>query len=312
MTQAEIRKKFDEIVAFAEVEKFLDAPVKRYSSGMYVRLVFAVAAHLEPEILVLDEVLAVGDAEFQKKCLGKMRDVSLGGRTVLFVSHNMAAVKSLTSRSVVLRAGRLHFNGGTEEAIETYIDANSEQNSGGAIPGIAGSGGHTRIQSAVLLDDRDTPTSSYRPGASLRLQIEFETDGTKGLSLDLFLVDHMRSRVRMGSLSHFSGRTLSAQAGLYRTILEIAPLYLAAGQYSVDVVTAIVNHSWDHHAADALQFDVPFSNPFGGALNFQQSYGYGSLALPFIDDVIFESQQTGGPRRAFARQACPAKLTGEM
>src|SRR6185503_15610433 len=98
MTRREIRKKFDEIVDFAEIEKFLDTPVKRYSSGMYVRLAFAVAAHLEPEILVVDEVLAVGDAQFQKKCLGKMRDVSKGeGRTVLFVSHNMTAVKSLCS-----------------------------------------------------------------------------------------------------------------------------------------------------------------------------------------------------------------------
>src|SRR6202045_1833456 len=105
MTQAEIRKKFDEIVAFAEVEKFLDTPVKHYSSGMYVRLAFAVAAHLEPEILIIDEVLAVGDAEFQKKCLGKMDEVSRGGRTVLFVSHNMAAIENLCSRGVVLHQG---------------------------------------------------------------------------------------------------------------------------------------------------------------------------------------------------------------
>ena len=103
MTQREIRKKFDEIVAFAEVEKFLDTPVKRYSSGMYVRLAFAVAAHLEPEILVIDEVLAVGDAEFQKKCLGKMDEVSRSqGRTVLFVSHNMEAVLKLCHRAVFI------------------------------------------------------------------------------------------------------------------------------------------------------------------------------------------------------------------
>src|SRR5262249_27131479 len=99
MTRAEIRRKFDEIVAFAEVERFLDTPVKRYSSGMYVRLAFAVAAHLDPEILVVDEVLAVGDAEFQKKCLGKMSEVAGGGRTILFVTHNMAAVQALCSRS---------------------------------------------------------------------------------------------------------------------------------------------------------------------------------------------------------------------
>ena len=111
MTQREIRKKFDEIVAFAGVERFLDTPVKRYSSGMYVRLAFAVAAHLEPEILIVDEVLAVGDAEFQKKCLGKMGEVARGGRTVVFVSHNMAAMKSLTTRGIVLDSGRAVFSG---------------------------------------------------------------------------------------------------------------------------------------------------------------------------------------------------------
>jgi lipopolysaccharide transport system ATP-binding protein len=107
MKRSHIERKFDEIVAFAEVEKFLDTPVKRYSSGMYVRLAFAVAAHLEPEILIVDEVLAVGDASFQKKCLGKIGDVAKDGRTVLFVSHNMAAVKALCTRAMLLDGGRV-------------------------------------------------------------------------------------------------------------------------------------------------------------------------------------------------------------
>jgi lipopolysaccharide transport system ATP-binding protein len=122
MTRREIRKKFDEIVAFAGVERFLDTPVKRYSSGMYVRLAFAVAAHLEPDILVVDEVLAVGDAEFQKKCLGKMRDVSQQeGRTVLFVSHNLAAVAELTSRAIVLSGGSISADGPVNQAISNYL-----------------------------------------------------------------------------------------------------------------------------------------------------------------------------------------------
>jgi lipopolysaccharide transport system ATP-binding protein len=121
MTQREIRKKFDEIVAFAEIQKFLDTPVKRYSSGMYVRLAFAVAAHLEPEILVVDEVLAVGDAKFQEKCLGKMEDVATEGRTVIFVSHNMGAVMQLTSRAVVLSEGLVDFIGAPSEAVGQYI-----------------------------------------------------------------------------------------------------------------------------------------------------------------------------------------------
>jgi lipopolysaccharide transport system ATP-binding protein len=121
MTKREIKAKFDEIVAFAEVEKFLDTPVKRYSSGMYVRLAFAVAAHLEPEILIVDEVLAVGDAQFQGKCLGKMQDVSQDGRTVLIVSHNMTMIRSLCSRAIVLSAGSIASDGSVNEGIQQYL-----------------------------------------------------------------------------------------------------------------------------------------------------------------------------------------------
>jgi len=120
MSKADIRRRFDEIVAFSGVEKFLDTPVKRYSSGMYVRLAFAVAAHLEPEILVVDEVLAVGDAEFQRKCIGKMQDVSGHGRTVLFVSHNMGAIRQLCSCGIVLTQGGLGFSGSASEAVDFY------------------------------------------------------------------------------------------------------------------------------------------------------------------------------------------------
>lgn len=121
MTRREIKKKFDEIVAFAEVEKFLDTPVKRYSSGMYVRLAFGVAAHLEPEILIVDEVLAVGDAEFQKKCLGKMSEVATGGRTVLFVSHNMSAIRSLCKMGMLIVSGRVHEIGFSADVTGLYL-----------------------------------------------------------------------------------------------------------------------------------------------------------------------------------------------
>jgi lipopolysaccharide transport system ATP-binding protein len=127
MSRVEIKKKFDEIVDFAEVEKFLDTPVKRYSSGMYMRLAFAVAAHLEPEILIVDEVLAVGDMEFQKKCLGKMEDVSKGGRTVLFVSHNMDAIMRLCRRAIHLRAGGVVQMGAVHEVVGRYVSSTSRQ-----------------------------------------------------------------------------------------------------------------------------------------------------------------------------------------
>lgn len=130
MTRVEIKKKFDEIVDFAEVEKFLDTPVKRYSSGMYVRLAFAVAAHLEPEILVVDEVLAVGDAQFQKKCLGKMEDIGKEGRTVLFVSHNMAAIENLCDICICLKDGCILTKGRTKDVILSYLSPENNQVSG--------------------------------------------------------------------------------------------------------------------------------------------------------------------------------------
>lgn len=130
MSKAEIERKFDEIVAFAEVEKFLDTPVKRYSSGMYVRLAFSVAAHLEPEILVVDEVLAVGDVQFQRKCLGRMGEVARGGRTVLFVSHNVPALLTLCKRGIVLDAGACVMDAGIPQAVTHYTRA-SRQSSGG-------------------------------------------------------------------------------------------------------------------------------------------------------------------------------------
>jgi lipopolysaccharide transport system ATP-binding protein len=130
MRQTEIAKKFDEIVDFAEVESFLDTPVKRYSSGMYTRLAFAVAANLEPEVLIVDEVLAVGDAEFQKKCLGKMKSVSdKEGRTVIFVSHNMAAVKSICRRGILLKNGALTFDGDAISAVDSYMQGGSDLSS---------------------------------------------------------------------------------------------------------------------------------------------------------------------------------------
>ena len=126
MSRQEIKKKFDEIVAFAEVERFLDTPVKRYSSGMYVRLAFAVAAHLEPEILIVDEVLAVGDASFQRKCLGKLGEVSKEGRTVLIVSHNMASVTQLCDEAIWIEAGQVRMRGNTKEVVAQYLTSDSQ------------------------------------------------------------------------------------------------------------------------------------------------------------------------------------------
>lgn len=167
MTHAEIKRKFDEIVDFAEVEKFLDTPVKRYSSGMYVRLAFAVAAHLEPEILIVDEVLAVGDVEFQKKCLGKMQDVAGHGRTVLFVSHNMAAISALTSRCIYLNKGSVKIEGSTRKTIEAYLDSGASLTSN-SYKAVAGSK-PSIVSVRTNLESRSSPLIS---GSRFRVFIE--------------------------------------------------------------------------------------------------------------------------------------------
>jgi lipopolysaccharide transport system ATP-binding protein len=285
MTRGEIKKKFDEIVAFAEVEKFLDTTVKHYSSGMYVRLAFAVAAHLEPEILIVDEVLAVGDAEFQRKCLGKMQEVSKGGRTVLFVSHNMAAVSTLTTRSLVLNSGRLIFNGKTAEAIEHYIQLGNRAD---ATAEALGRGTHTVITGARLLDPSGKPSRHYTPGQPLRLEVTFETDGTPGLSLEAFLLDPMRHKLALASLYQFHGCTLPNRAGRYGTILELMPLWLASGAYSFDLTTSVVNSHWDHYVEGMLEFEVVYSNPGGQSWDFKQSFGFGALALVTQSKPVFQ------------------------
>jgi lipopolysaccharide transport system ATP-binding protein len=183
MRRSEIVQRFDEIVEFSGVERFLDTPVKRYSSGMQVRLAFAVAAHLQPEILLVDEVLAVGDADFQQRCLGKMKDVTREGRTVVFVSHNLAAVRALCPRSLVLERGRLAFDGQTDAAIERYLGHYGDAQ--GAI--VEGDALETRLTKSkvygdtpyfhcariAVLDETGTPTTSFRSDEEITITIDY-------------------------------------------------------------------------------------------------------------------------------------------
>jgi lipopolysaccharide transport system ATP-binding protein len=188
MSRREIARKFDEIVAFAEVDRFLDTPVKRYSSGMHVRLAFAVAAHLEPEILIVDEVLAVGDAAFQKKCLGKMGEVSLTGRTVLFVSHHMAAVKSLCHRAILLESGRVTCDSDVDEVVNRYLHSSTEMSRTGIIPAeVARFGtGLAQFRSVRLTDADGREVSQVYYGQPFR--VVFECDVLEDVPEGLFEV----------------------------------------------------------------------------------------------------------------------------
>jgi lipopolysaccharide transport system ATP-binding protein len=195
MRKKEIDRKFDEILAFAEVERFIDTPVKRYSSGMYVRLAFAVAAHLEPEILLVDEVLAVGDANFQRKCLGKLDDMAQHGRTVVFVSHNLAAVQRLCRKAMLLQKGRLVDYGPVGNVVKEYLRASADDASVARFRPDARRGlGWARIVDTKLVDDEDRAIGSRACDQDLRLIVDIETtdaagDHTlRGLVLELMFV----------------------------------------------------------------------------------------------------------------------------
>lgn len=178
MTKKEIKSKFDEIVDFAGVERYIDTPVKRYSSGMYVRLAFGVAAHLEPEILIVDEVLAVGDAEFQKKALGKMKDVSkMDGRTVLFVSHNMTAIKNLCPSAIYLDNGTIKYSGDTNKAISLYFNIAEASKLNGEIPGnfVRLNTGDAKITSFTLLNEKKIVASQFFYNEKLTVKMSIET-----------------------------------------------------------------------------------------------------------------------------------------
>ncbi len=235
MGRQEIRRKFDEIVAFADIEKFLDTPVKRYSSGMYVRLAFAVAAHLEPEILIIDEVLAVGDAAFQKKCLGKMGEVAKGGRTVLFVSHNMATISALCSRAVMLRQGRTVTDGPVEQVVQHYLADMSER---ARIPAAertdrGGTGEVVTTDIEVLSPDAQ-PLKETISGQAVKLRLHYRCrDGGRFNNCLVVLVVRFNDQVVFTlSSSVASGEPVSLRGEGFIDF-EIEELPLAGGTYTV-------------------------------------------------------------------------------
>jgi lipopolysaccharide transport system ATP-binding protein len=262
MGKREIEKKFDEIVAFAEVERFLDTPVKRYSSGMYVRLAFAVAAHLEPEILIVDEVLAVGDAAFQKKCLGKMQDVSSNeGRTILFVSHNMGYISALCNKSMVLNKGHVDFFGDINQGIKIYNQRNVTTEN-------------------RLIEKRKENQPVYvsdfnvtQNGAQLLFNLKVISNAAINDFHVGFGIDDELSR-RLGTLfTRFYKTPLKIKEGENTICCEVSDFYLKPGKYKTDI---FIGNSFEayQHITDPVFFEVDFFEYYPSGMFPDESQGY--------------------------------------
>jgi lipopolysaccharide transport system ATP-binding protein len=254
MTRAEIKSKFDEIVEFAGVARYLDTPVKRYSSGMYVRLAFAVAAHLESEILIVDEVLAVGDAEFQKKCLGKMKDVSeKQGRTVLFVSHNMQAIANLSTMLITMHNGSIKNFANPLEGIEDFnsiINLNRDSNNKTGLLNEVESNDFIKIFRLYLTDENGINKSTFYNSERICLNLECEIN-----KIDPLLVVGLGLYSSAGvnlfwSINLESAEPIQLRLGFQKIQMLIPSNILNHGKYSIELIVALHNSTWIYRPND--------------------------------------------------------------
>lgn len=277
MRRAEIMRRFEAIVAFAEIEKFLDTPVKHYSSGMYMRLAFAVAAHLEPEILLVDEVLAVGDVQFQKKCLGKMGDVAKSGRTVLFVSHNMDAVRALCTRVLHLHGGRLIGNGSVEQEVQAYLAPTSTN-------ALRATGTPYRLSHDLTISKLALTPNPLVSGAAVQLQLEFHSTTIASFSeLSVLIYSDRGQRVAILDLRKADVYHQFDAHGRCALQLWIKSLPLVEGDYSVGLYlkSNLVNGDF----LELTNFTVyPSTTATNGMMRYSREYrGFLELDYTFSD-----------------------------
>jgi lipopolysaccharide transport system ATP-binding protein len=276
MRRAEINRKFDEIVAFAGVEKFLDTPVKRYSSGMYVRLAFAVAAHLEPEILVVDEVLAVGDAEFQKKCLGKMHSVAGQGRTVLFVSHNMSAIKSLCKRGFYIQGGTLQSFNEANDAIFAY--RSSQEVSGNKFERAEVPRGRAFIKEASI---EELAWNEDLQKTLLRLALKIISNDELNLNIDIRIKDDNREAIAIASAGGFHAfpTPIRIERGETRLSMDIDITKFATGKYFLSADLTLPWIEYIDRCEDCLTFEKEDHHWTYTDRPLKQNYQIGILLL---------------------------------
>ncbi|MCE9644884.1 MAG: ABC transporter ATP-binding protein [Chloroflexi bacterium] len=281
MSRKEIERKFDEIVDFAEVEKFIDTPVKRYSSGMYVRLAFAVAAHLDPEILVVDEVLAVGDAEFQKKCLGKMGEVAKEGRTVLFVSHNMAAVKQLCSQGILLNFGVIREMGPVDEVINQYLDIFNRTNNVNLLERADRFGSSIfRFTKIQLKNSTGKVVNHIASDEPVEFSIQYTSPETKPLrnvSISIRIEDELGQYV-FTLATEFTGNDFPELPSSGVIVCRVPAIQLVAGEYMVFLWCAINGETSDM-IENATRFYVDQSDVYNSG-KYPVKHKHGIFIVP--------------------------------
>lgn len=276
MRKVEVRRKFDEIVSFSGVETFLDTPVKRYSSGMYVRLAFAVAAHLEPEILIVDEVLAVGDVEFQKRCLRKMEGVARGGRTVLLVSHNMGTVQAFCTRAILLREGVVVMEGSAAAAVGTYLRGLEEIGSQDLLNRQARGGlGEVRLQ-GIEVSSEGTAQGVLACGRSARFVLHVDRV-RPGMTCAFTIYDQLGQQVTYFDSEVQGNEDTVAAHGEAQFCCEVDELLLIPGRYRINVGIMAAGELQDHVEAAAF-FDVEEGTVRGRPI--ARTPGSGSIIIP--------------------------------
>jgi len=281
MKRSDIARKFNEIVAFAEVEKFIDTPVKHYSSGMYMRLAFAVAAHLEPEILIVDEVLSVGDAAFQKKCLGKIGDVVHEGRTVLFVSHNMSAVGALCERVLLMRQGRLTFDGPSSAAIARYLQAATVAPSVdlSSVTNRQGPHAYGRLSALSLFDAAGEPCDSFAMGEAMIVELEVECSRRLyPAEVGFGLASSFGATIHL-FVSAWEGLELDLEPGRHRFRVTVPQVLVFPGTYILTPYFKRQGQTVDDQVDAVIQFtvvqaDVTGHNPYFERYSFSKGEVY--------------------------------------
>jgi lipopolysaccharide transport system ATP-binding protein len=270
MKRAEIERKFDEIVAFAETERFLDTPVKRYSSGMYVRLAFAVAAHLEPEILLVDEVLAVGDAAFQKKCLGKMGDVTTQGRTVLFVSHNMVAIQSLCSRAIWLDHGGIVRQGEANQVVTQYLASGNQAVSEQVWPEMTSAPGNdkVRLRRVCVYPENGSPNDPITMETAVVIEVEYWNlvpDQAISTTLHFYSEQMVVAFTSSPIDAELDEAIRPKPTGLFREVCTIPGNLLNSGQYRIWLLMVVDAARAVFRLEDCAGFEVLDLSARGGA-----------------------------------------------